>query len=309
MRRPPPRRGLRPPPASSRPVEAPLSRAQNDDLHQRQAAIADYERRNRCRLVVFVGDILPGSVTMLAECLHDVVGDQELHMLLWSLGGDPDVAVRLARMAQSASGELDVVVLVPDVAKSAATVLTLGADRIVMGPTSDLGPIDPQIRWGEHGMVSAKDLIDGVARAVNEVDARPNTAGLFAQMLAGLDVRTLEFAHSMLDQTEDIARQALRCSRHRSAESVEEMLAALRVSLVDEPDSHTAVIGASEAAEIGLPVHQLGHTDPQWQALWSLWTRYLVLGPPELLVVHESTTTSFVELIDPPLPEMPAGPP
>ena len=36
-------------------------------------------------------------------------------------------------------------VIVPDYAKSAGTLIALGADRIVMGETSELGPIDPQI--------------------------------------------------------------------------------------------------------------------------------------------------------------------
>ena len=36
--------------------------------------------------------------------------------------------------------------MVPNMAKSAGTLIALGADRIVMGYCSELGPIDPQIR-------------------------------------------------------------------------------------------------------------------------------------------------------------------
>jgi ClpP class serine protease len=50
-------------------------------------------------------------------------------------------------------------VIVPNIAKSAATLFALGADEILMGYLSELGPIDPQVlrtrimklqrcRWG-----------------------------------------------------------------------------------------------------------------------------------------------------------------
>jgi len=36
-------------------------------------------------------------------------------------------------------------VIVPNFANSAATMLAIGADKIIMGTNSELGPIDPQI--------------------------------------------------------------------------------------------------------------------------------------------------------------------
>ena len=46
-------------------------------------------------------------------------------------------------------------------AKSAATLLTLGAHHIMMGPASDLGPIDPQF-FINNELVAAKDIIAAV---------------------------------------------------------------------------------------------------------------------------------------------------
>jgi ClpP class serine protease len=53
------------------------------------------------------------------------------------------------------------VVVVPDQAKSAATLIALGADEILMGPASDLGPIDPQIELPSRPgfLIPAKDII------------------------------------------------------------------------------------------------------------------------------------------------------
>ena len=72
------------------------------------------------------------------------------------------------RAAQSRCDELTVIV--PDMAKSAATLLSLGAHHIMMGPASDLGPIDPQLLI-RNEWVAAKDIIaavdDAALRSLN----------------------------------------------------------------------------------------------------------------------------------------------
>lgn len=71
--------------------------------------------------------------------------------------------MRLVRSAQARCRRLTVIV--PDQAKSAATLLALGAHQILMGPTSDLGPVDPQFQLGENDLVSAKAIIAAVEKA------------------------------------------------------------------------------------------------------------------------------------------------
>jgi len=78
--------------------------------------------------------------------------DQDLHLLVAFPGGDGEVAVRLVRAALARSKTLTVIV--PDQAKSAATLLALGAHEILMGSTSDLGPVDPVLQFGGFRRVS-----------------------------------------------------------------------------------------------------------------------------------------------------------
>jgi hypothetical protein len=115
-------------------------------------------------------------------------------------------------------------------------------------------------------------------------------------MLNGIDAVMVEAAQSALDRIEDIARQAIGANPRRTPEEVDALLAAVRGPLVDEPDSHSAVVGATEAAQLGLPVRELGHDDPRWRAVWALWTRYFSLGPPEQLQAYESVRASQVLL-------------
>ncbi|MDQ4032177.1 MAG: ATP-dependent Clp protease proteolytic subunit [Actinomycetota bacterium] len=283
-------------PEVARPLHTPLFRAQHEDRYLRQSLIKTYEENYDCRLVVLIDQITDTSITLFTELLHDVDDSSDLHLMLWSPGGDGEVAVRLARMAQAACRRF--VVVVPEMAKSAATILALGAHEVLMGPTSDLGPIDPQVYLPDRGFVSAKDLIASVDRAIAEVEQRPSTYPLMAAMLAGIDVTAVEFARSALNRTGDMARQAIASNPERNGIAVKDMLDRINGPLIKEPSSHGAVIGAPEAKTFGLPITDLGHANPQWRDIWALWTRYFVLGPTPYLQVYEGIRASQVKVFE-----------
>jgi hypothetical protein len=64
-------------------------------------------------------------------------------LLLESPGGDAHSAYRIARLFQRRCSGFSAIV--PQYAKSAATLLTLGADSIIMGRDAELGPLDVQM--------------------------------------------------------------------------------------------------------------------------------------------------------------------
>jgi len=109
-----------------------------------------------------VDAIFPYAITLFEELVYDAKPSQDLHLILATPGGDGETAVRLVRSAQARCRELTVIV--PDIAKSAGTVLALGAHHILMGPVSDLGPIDPQFQQPTGELVSAKDIIPRPSR-------------------------------------------------------------------------------------------------------------------------------------------------
>src|SRR5262245_13478605 len=64
-------------------------------------------------------------------------------ILIESPGGDAHEAYRIARLFQRRASEF--VVIVPQYAKSAATLLSLAASRLILGRDSELGPLDVQM--------------------------------------------------------------------------------------------------------------------------------------------------------------------
>jgi hypothetical protein len=89
-----------------------------------------------------------------------------------------------------------------------------------MGPISDLGPIDPQVLVSDRGYVSAKDLIEAVDNALDDVANRADTYPLHAAMLAGIDSTAVQFARSALASTDELAKQAISSNPDRTPDDV-----------------------------------------------------------------------------------------
>ncbi len=68
---------------------------------------------------------------------------RSVDLLVVSHGGDPTVAWRIMSLLRERVEKVGV--LIPQSAFSAATLLALGADEVVMHPCANLGPVDPQI--------------------------------------------------------------------------------------------------------------------------------------------------------------------
>lgn len=70
--------------------------------------------------------------------------DKPVALLLESPGGEPDYAYRISKMFQRCSGN-KLTVIVPQYAKSAATLIALGAKSLILARDAELGPLDVQL--------------------------------------------------------------------------------------------------------------------------------------------------------------------
>lgn len=87
--------------------------------------------------------------------------DVEIDLWLDSPGGSAHIAYKLVLLFRSHAGKFTVVV--PDYAKSAATLMVLGADEVFMAPAAELGPLDAQVEYEQGGVsLSALDIADSL---------------------------------------------------------------------------------------------------------------------------------------------------
>lgn len=87
---------------------------------------------------------------------------EEIALVIDSSGGNAEVAYRLSMMLRRQCGGFTAIV--PRCAKSAATLLALGAQSIILADDAELGPLDAQFPDydGEEQMVSALDTVQAV---------------------------------------------------------------------------------------------------------------------------------------------------
>lgn len=257
------------------PRQSPIYHAQRASQYGRQEMIQNYESEFSCRLVVMLAPITTLSVTMFEELIYDARPETDLHLLLWSIGGDGEAAIRIVRAAQSRCRELTIIV--PDQAKSAATLLTLGAHHILMGPASDLGPIDPQLLRNNE-WVAAKDIIAAVDNVTARVTEAPDTYAVYASLLSDITAVMLQQARSALDRTSDQLVEALKSNPDRTPEEVERLKGNLERPMIGGSTTHNALFSVDDAIEAGLPVIKAIPSERQWQLIWRLWANYFALG-------------------------------
>jgi hypothetical protein len=278
-------------------LRTPLYSSQHSERYSRQELIREYNRVTASRLIVVIDALFHESVTYVEELLLGCDPTEPLHVLLASPGGDGEVALRLVRSMQARCSEL--IILVPDTAKSAATVMCLGADRIIMAPSSDLGPIDPQFPVG-NSLVGAKQIEAAVRNADARVQEAPDTYPLYSALLSDVNMLMVEQARAAIRRSHGLLDDALACA-HPDPGTRNKLTQALRGPLVDEAESHAATIGPSAAIELGLPIEIADTSTYEWQLVWALWTRYFTLGcfPAGRNAIYENDKASqFLNNLD-----------
>ncbi|MGA2173256.1 MAG: hypothetical protein ABSG82_09665 [Sedimentisphaerales bacterium] len=85
-----------------------------------------------------------------AEMIESILSTEhtggKLILILNSAGGSGMAAERVVNVCRAYS-KGDFEVIVPHMAKSAATLICFGASCIHMSPTAELGPVDPQVKY------------------------------------------------------------------------------------------------------------------------------------------------------------------
>jgi hypothetical protein len=112
-----------------------------------QAAIADLSERLGAPLIAYWnnprGSVCKSDVIALYELLEKLGFQGTLYLFIKSDGGSGQVSLRLVSLLRQHCARL--VALVPLECASAATLITLGADRILMGPTAYLTAVDTSL--------------------------------------------------------------------------------------------------------------------------------------------------------------------
>lgn len=285
------------------PKQTPLYHSIQKSRYSRQQWIKGIQDYTRRELIVYVANLQhpqagidQNDVLAFGDLLQDKA-DLDLDLLLQSPGGDIDVAEKLIYMCRNNTKSFRVIVA--ESAKSAATLIALGADEIVMGDTSELGPIDPQVivttAGGQTIDRPAQSFLDGLKAIQEEVDkAGGKLSPVYFPLLQQLDPALIDFCKKAVRRSQRFAEKWLnryQCKgKPRKARQIASKLADTERYL-----SHGTVIDHKEASkELKLCVKYLPPNDIFWQGIWRLYCNYEIdMRRDKLVKMFESTTVSI----------------
>ena len=224
-------------------------------------------------LNLFATRIAHDTIPILYDEFENHSKKDHLILVLRSSGGILEVPLSIVNLIREYFKKFTV--YIPEMAHSAATLIALGADEIIMSPFSSLSPIDPQIN-----IPSNEDQKKG-----SKVNFSVEDVAGYYKLLDKLGItdegkiKALEFLTNTLQPTLLGQIERVRELIHIIAEKIikvytidETKKQVIIKKLVEEIPSHGYWISRSEAKELGLPIKNA--TDEQHKIMKELMVEY-----------------------------------
>lgn len=255
------------------------------------------------------------DIAALETVLNSITGAQQINVLLHSPGGDGTIVEKMVDMCRHhlAGDQRKLRVIVPNIAKSAATLFALGADEILMGYCSELGPIDPQVQIAVSGVIqwiSALAFVESRDTLMQQVTAAVQknepTAG-YLQQLAGLNIPYTHEMENVIGFAQKTAADLLdrymlkpKIPDDTGRRTKADMIARKLLSKQLFPVHGQYIDGATAKRELELEVEVLDKDDELWKLIWEYYIRCEVqmnipLQPPMIKIkLFEFAASSLI---------------
>lgn len=209
----------------------------------------------------------------LNDLLENVGDTDVLDVIIDSPGGEANVTEKLAIMCREHCKVLRAII--PNSAKSAATMWAIACDKILMGYLSEIGPIDPQIRMvdprGQITFVPAQSILDSVGQIHRMLQGGVDQRVAIG-LIQKLDPAIIDVADKAIGFSRQFAErwlsQYMLKDDHAKAKEIAEALSDNRRWL-----SHGKRIGLKEALDLGLKVEPINRKSKFWKVLWEYYGR------------------------------------
>lgn len=205
--------------------------------------------------------LTPVVLPPLSTLLSNMGKVKKLDLFLRSTGGITEVPWRIVTLLREFADEL--AVMIPSIALSGATHISIAADELIMSPFSVLGSVDPSRNHpllpkdasGRPIPISVEDLkhcIGFVRRELGESYPQQNLGLIISELFKYINPLALGALEQSYDLSKLITRKCLR-SHNRGLD--EEQIEKIVELLASGYCSHSFLISRSEVEnELGLPV-------------------------------------------------------
>ena len=209
------------------------------------------------------------DVDGFTDLVNSVKGQKSVDVLLHSPGGRTDAAERLVQILRSNFDEVNF--LIPHSAYSAATMLALSGDSIVMHPSAVLGPIDPQING-----IPARSIKRGFENVKERISKDgPETLPAYIPLIEKFSIELLEICDDSENLAKKLASDWLKKYMMKCVEKKEEKIkdAVEYLSNYDEHLLHSRPLSLDKLKDLGLNIEL---ADEKLKDL--LWEAHILLN-------------------------------
>lgn len=257
----------------------------NTLVKKRQEILKELGNKLGAPVVAYIANTTHPISSMMQPDVDSVIdfvkvaskSSKELYLILESSGGDGNVAEKLLHVFREVFTK-SFNVIVPNSAKSAATMLSIGADKIIMGTTSELGPIDPQIAvtlpTGQLQYVPAKSITGALTKIKEDIEKNEKLATMYYPVLQQIRPETIKFCEDAIAFSTSFAKRWLEKGAMKGKPKKDLERTAKELTTGDRFNMHGSVINHEEAKkDLGLNVEFWDQKDEKWQLLWNYYLR------------------------------------
>jgi len=288
--------------SSGAPQKTPMYAALNAPRYHRQEIIKKAQLTDTpliCYIAGIRALISRDDVIGFMEMLHNIKKGTDLDLLLNTPGGDIDTAEKLISLLHAWVGDDHRLrVIIPDYAKSAGTLMALGASKIIMSDSSELGPIDPQVVLNDGKGNQIPHSVLHYLQAFDTHSATLRTQGKANDvpavlMLNKLDPATTKAFQAVKDRTQKIADEQLQKWMFKNRTVPYTKITSDLMDPLKYP-SHGQRIGWQEAQELQLEVDYMDPASEAWRNYWSLYC-HQKLAISDRGKLFESAYASYIQ--------------
>lgn len=284
-------------------------------IQERRSLIKEIENLTESRLIIYITGDRRGLETRIADDVQPLMNEHlrgigvvpKLNLFLYTAGGDALAGWGIVSLLREFCKRFGVIV--PYRALSCGTLISLGADEVIMAKGAQLSPVDPslaspynplapgQIQQGAVQLlpVSVEDVMGYLKLAREEVGIKGDEglAKIVGFLSEKIHPLALGAVYRSREQIAFLARKLL-ANHENDGAKIDRMVDTLTKTL----PSHQYLITGQEAKDLGFPV-----VEPPGQSeelIWKLYKEYenwLELNKPynpeEILGANPSTVAVF----------------
>lgn len=230
--------------------------------------------------------------------------DKAADVLVYSPGGLPDATDSLVQILRSKFEHIRFIV--PSVAKSAATMMALSGDELLMEHNAELGPIDPQFRLvkadGMAVTAPAQAIIDQFDKAQELIGQDPKKLAAWIPILQQYGPSLYQQCLNAIELSKRYVGEWLKTGMFKAQGAGAEAAAKKVVDYLGDHNqfkSHGARVGFQELRKQGVPVKILNEDKPLHEAVMTVYHAMLLTfaGTGAYRIIENSRGDAYIRLV------------